>query len=148
MIRFRQLLCAAGLAACAASFTGGAHGAHHELTPAQAKAREMYETVIAMRTAKGHGAVPEMARYLAHELRGAGFAKKDIDIIEMGETAALVARYRGDGSSGQKPILFLAHMDVVDARREDWAHDPFVLREEDGYFIGRGVADNKYGVVN
>jgi len=122
--------------------------AHHELTPAEAKAREIYETVIAMRTAKGHGKVPEMAAYLADELKGAGFADEDIEIFPSGETAAMAVRYRGDGSSGAKPILFLAHMDVVDAKREDWEHDPFTLREEDGYFIGRGVADNKYGVVN
>lgn len=132
----------------AMAFAGAATANHHELTPEQAKAREIYETVIGMRTAKGHGAVPAMAAYLASELKAAGFADDDMEIVPSGETAAFTLRYRGDGSSGAKPVLFLAHMDVVDAKREDWEHDPFTLREEDGLFLGRGVADNKYGVVN
>jgi acetylornithine deacetylase/succinyl-diaminopimelate desuccinylase-like protein len=63
------------------------------------------------------------------------------------ETASLVARYRGDGTSGEAPILFLAHMDVVDALPEDWDRDPFTLVEEDGYFFGRGTFDDKFGVT-
>lgn len=114
----------------------------------EAGALEIYRTIIGMRTAKGHGKVPEMAAYLAGELKSAGFADEDIEIIPVDETAGMVVRYRGDGSSGQKPILFLAHMDVVDANPEDWDHDPFTLREEGGYFFGRGTADNKYGVAN
>lgn len=136
------------VAAGALVLVGTASANHHELTPAQAKAREIYETVIGMRTAKGHGKVPEMAAYLASELRSAGFAADDMEIIPSGETAAFTLRYRGDGSSDAKPVLFLAHMDVVDAKRDDWEHDPFTLREEDGAFLGRGVADNKYGIVN
>ncbi|MEZ5891682.1 MAG: M20/M25/M40 family metallo-hydrolase [Parvularculaceae bacterium] len=139
------LTCAA---ACTLAFAGAAGAADRELTPAQAKAREIYATVVGIRSAKGQGKVPEVAAYLAGQLKSAGFPAADIEIVPVGETAALVARYRGDGSSGKKPILFMAHMDVVDAKREDWEHDPFVLREEDGYFIGRGVADNKYGVTN
>lgn len=140
----RALLAAAAAAALALP----AAAAERELTPVEAKALEIYETVIAMRTAKGHGKVPEMAAYLAGELKSAGFTDADINIVPLGETAAMTVRYRGDGSSGKKPILFMAHMDVVDARREDWEHDPFVLREEGGYFLGRGTSDNKYGVVN
>jgi len=136
------------VAAGALISVSAANANHHELTPAQAKAREIYSTVIAMRTAKGHGNVPEMAAYLAGELQAAGFAEEDMEIIPAGETAAFTLRYRGDGSSGAKPVLFLAHMDVVDAKRDDWEHDPFVLREEDGFFLGRGVADNKYGITN
>lgn len=119
-----------------------------DMSADEAKALEIYRTIISMRTAKGHGKAPEMAAYLAGELRSAGFAQEDIEITPVGETAGLVVRYRGDGSSGKKPILFLAHMDVVDANREDWDHDPFTLREADGYFFGRGTADNKYGVAN
>jgi acetylornithine deacetylase/succinyl-diaminopimelate desuccinylase-like protein len=141
-----RALFAAAAAALAMSAATGVAG--RELTPVEAKAREVYATVIAMRTAKGHGKVPEMAAYLAGELKSAGFADADIEIIPLGETAAMTVRYRGDGSSGKKPILFMAHMDVVDAKREDWEHDPFVLREDGGYFVGRGTSDNKYGVVN
>lgn len=113
-----------------------------------AQAREMFAKIISMRTAEGHGQVPAMAAYLAGKFREAGFADEDIHILPKGETAALVVRYRGDGSSGAKPILFIGHMDVVDARPEDWELNPFELTEQDGYFFGRGVTDNKYGVLN
>ena len=114
----------------------------------QEKALEIYRTIISMRTAEGHGKVPEMAAYLAGELKAAGFSDDDIHILPTGETAGLVVRYRGDGSSGKKPILFLGHMDVVDAKRDDWELDPFTLTEQDGYFFGRGTSDNKYGIMN
>jgi acetylornithine deacetylase/succinyl-diaminopimelate desuccinylase-like protein len=55
-------------------------------------------------------------------------------------------RYRGDGSGG-KPILLLAHMDVVTAKRQDWERDPFKLVEENGFFYGRGTYDVKHGVT-
>ena len=57
----------------------------------------------------------------------------------------LVARYRGKGT--RKPVLFIAHLDVVEARREDWSMDPFVLTEKDGYFYGRGTLDVKGGAA-
>ena len=59
-------------------------------------------------------------------------------MLPVGETASLVVRYRGDGSGG-KPILLMAHMDVVTAKPEDWQRDPFTLIEENGYFYGRGT---------
>ena len=62
------------------------------------------------------------------------------------QTAALVVRYRGDGSGG-KPILLLAHMDVVTAKRQDWERDPYKLIEENGYFYGRGTYDVKHGIT-
>jgi arginine utilization protein RocB len=62
------------------------------------------------------------------------------------KTAALVARWRADKPT-KKPILILGHMDVVEAKREDWTFDPFVFREEGGYFLGRGTADMKNGIV-
>ncbi|NOZ43031.1 MAG: M20/M25/M40 family metallo-hydrolase, partial [Alphaproteobacteria bacterium] len=88
-----------------------------------------------------------MAVYLASEFRKAGFAKRDIHILPKGETAALVVRYRGDGSSGKKPILLLGHMDVVSARPKDWQRPPFTLTRDDKYFYGRGTLDNKLGVT-
>ena len=53
----------------------------------------------------------------------------------------LVARLRGTGA--RRPLLLLAHLDVVEARREDWSIDPFTLLEQDGYFYGRGTSDDK-----
>ncbi len=114
----------------------------------QAKALEIYRSIIGMRTAAGQGKVPEMAAFLARELKAAGFPDEDIHILPSGEAASLVVRYRGDGSAKAKPILFLGHMDVVDANREDWELDPFTLTEKDGYFFGRGTTDNKYGIMN
>ena len=64
----------------------------------------------------------------------AGFPDEDIHVLPSGETAALVVRYRGSGKGG-KPILLLAHMDVVTAKPEDWKRDPFTLVEENGYFL-------------
>lgn len=117
-------------------------------SPDEVKALEIYRTIIGMRTAAGQGNVPKMAAYLASEFKKAGFTDDDIEILPSGETASLIVRYKGDGSSGDKPILFLGHMDVVDAKAEDWELDPFTLTEKDGYFFGRGTIDNKYGVMN
>ena len=116
------------------------------LTPNQQKARDIFQRVIAFKTSVGLGQVPALAEYLAGEFRSAGFAASDIHILPLGETASLVVRYRGDGSGG-KPILVMAHLDVVTAKREDWERDPFTLVEENGYFYGRGTLDIKAGVT-
>ncbi len=120
--------------------------------PYQQRALEIYRTSITYRTATPHGQVPALATYLADQFRAGGFADEDIHVLpfvtsEGEETAALVVRYRGDGSSRQTPILLLAHMDVVDALPEDWERDPFTLIEEDGYFFGRGTFDDKFGTT-
>lgn len=117
-------------------------------TADEQKALEIYRTIIGMRTAHGYGKIPDMVDFLVGELKSVGFSDQDIHILPSGETAALVVRYAGDGSSGKKPILFMGHMDVVDAKREDWVLDPFTLTEKDGYFFGRGTYDNKYGIMN
>jgi len=115
--------------------------------PHNKKAFEIYKTSVEMRTAKGHGLVPTLAKYLASEFEKGGFAKEDIHVLEMDKIAALVVRYRGDGSSGKKPISISAHMDVVDALPSDWERDPFTLIEEDGYYFGRGTSDDKAGMT-
>ena len=105
-----------------------------------------------MRTAAGHNQVKVMTYYLADRFRDGGFKDSDINIIPFvspngEEIASLIVRYRGDDSSNKKPILFVAHMDVVDALKKDWVKDPFKLIEEDGYFFGRGTADDKSGTT-
>ena len=110
------------------------------------EAREIFQKVISFRTSEGLGQVPAMAQYLAERFRAAGFPEEDIHIVPVGETASLVVRYRGNGRGG-KPILLLAHMDVVTAKPEEWQRDPFTLVEENGYFFGRGTLDNKQGVT-
>ncbi|MFO1407741.1 MAG: M20/M25/M40 family metallo-hydrolase [Steroidobacteraceae bacterium] len=112
----------------------------------KAEARAIYATVIGYETVEGRGQVPAMAEYLAGLFRKAGFADADIEIIPNGETASLIVRYRGTDPE-LKPMLLLAHMDVVEAKREDWKRDPFVLTEENGYFFGRGTMDVKADVA-
>jgi acetylornithine deacetylase/succinyl-diaminopimelate desuccinylase-like protein len=108
----------------------------------RADARAILEQIIAIPTQLGDAKVPAMAQALADRFRAAGFPEDDIHVLPSGETAALVVKYRGNGKGG-KPILVLAHMDVVTAKPEDWERDPFKLVEEEGYFFGRGTMDIK-----
>ncbi len=146
----RILLLLACLAAPLAS--QAQHSSADYTKPYQQQALHIYRDTIAMETSLGHHMVPTMAHYLADRFRDGGFDDEDIHVLLFQppggeETASLVVRYRGDGSSGQKPILFVAHMDVVGALREDWVRDPFTLIEEDGYFFGRGTDDDKSGTT-
>ena len=123
-----------------------------DLTEHEQRVHDIYRDIIAFRTAAGHGQMDEMVTYLTDRLAEAGFPDRDLMVTDYDSdgdaTQGLIVRYRGDGSSGAKPIVMLAHMDVVDALPEDWERDPFTLIEEDGYFFGRGTQDNKYGVAN
>lgn len=112
----------------------------------QAQARQMFEKVITFRTSPGQGQVPPMVSYLEGVLREGGIPAANIAKLPKGETVGMLVRIPGTDESS-KPILFSAHMDVVDARPEDWKRDPYKLIEENGYFFGRGTLDNKAGVV-
>jgi carboxypeptidase PM20D1 len=98
---------------------------------------------IGFRTVAGAGQVPAYAEYLKGVLVEAGFSPNDITIEPVGETATFVAHYRGTDSK-KKPLVVLAHMDVVEAKREDWKRDPFTPVIENGYVFGRGSVDNKF----
>jgi acetylornithine deacetylase/succinyl-diaminopimelate desuccinylase-like protein len=111
------------------------------------KTLEIYTRIVEVETAKNLGNVPEVANYLANELIAAGFPAGDVEVLPNGETASLIARYRGDDSSGRAPILLLGHMDVVEARPEDWERPPFKLTKDETYFYARGTIDNKFGVA-
>jgi acetylornithine deacetylase/succinyl-diaminopimelate desuccinylase-like protein len=123
-----------------------------QLDPAwQARTRALFEKTIEIPTVINRGQVPKMAELLASELRAGGFPAADIRILPYeglpgDKTAALVARWRAD-KPRKKPILILGHMDVVEAKREDWTFDPFEFREQGGYFLGRGTSDMKNGIV-
>jgi len=111
------------------------------------KTLEIFTRIIGVETSKNLGNVPEVANYLASELRAAGFPAGDVEVVPLGETASLIAKYRGDGSSGKTPILLLGHMDVVEALAKDWERPPFELTKDDTNFYARGSVDNKFGVA-
>ena len=100
---------------------------------------------IGFRTVDGAGQVPAYAEYLKSVLVAAGYAHGDIAIEPVANTATFVARYKGTDSK-QKPLLVIGHMDVVEAKREDWQRDPFTPVIENGYVFGRGSVDNKFEV--
>ncbi|HLZ11455.1 MAG TPA: M20/M25/M40 family metallo-hydrolase [Candidatus Acidoferrum sp.] len=105
-------------------------------------AREIYKQFIEIPSGFTTGSTTPVAEAAAARLKAAGFP--DSDIFLGGASPKkfnLVARYRGTGK--RKPILLLAHIDVVEAKREDWSIDPFQLLEKDGYFYGRGTGDDK-----
>lgn len=114
--------------------------------PYQREARAVYERLISFRSAAGHGQVPAMADYIVRTLRAAGVPESDIALLPHEETVGLLVRVAGRDASA-RPLLFSGHMDVVDARPEDWERDPFTLIEEGGYFFGRGTGDNKAGIA-
>ena len=112
-----------------------------------AKARSLLEYSVNIATVEGRDKVPELAAYLAEQYRAAGIAEADIKVIPYEKTAALIVRWRAPGATA-RPIMVMAHMDVVEARREDWgASDPFVFTEKDGYYYGRGTSDIKQGIA-
>ena len=99
-----------------------------------------------MNTTASTGSTTTLAEQLATRFGDAGFAKADVQVVGPGvKNRNLVVRYRGTGA--HKPVLLLAHLDVVEAKRADWTYDPFVLTERDGYFYGRGTQDQKGGAA-
>src|SRR5262245_52114973 len=108
----------------------------------QQVARAIYKEMVEIKSGYPTGATTPVAEAAARRLKAAGFADEDIFIGGAIPTKAnLVVRYHGTG--GRRPILLLAHTDVVEAKREDWTMDPFTLNERDGYFYGRGTGDDK-----
>src|SRR5579863_8357574 len=101
-------------------------------------ARDIYKELIEINSGYTTGATTPVAEAAAARLRAAGFPESDIFLGGANpKKGNLVVRYRGTGA--QKPILLLAHIDVVEAKREDWSLDPFQFTERDGYFYGRGT---------
>jgi acetylornithine deacetylase/succinyl-diaminopimelate desuccinylase-like protein len=131
------------MAAAAAVFSGLATA---QTAPHQVQAREIYAKVISFRTAAGQQQMPAMVGYLVETLQAGGVPESDIARLDEAGDHAMIVRI--PGRKPGKAILFSAHMDVVDARPEEWQRDPFTLIEENGNFYGRGTTDNKAGVVS
>jgi acetylornithine deacetylase/succinyl-diaminopimelate desuccinylase-like protein len=105
-------------------------------------ARAIYKEMIEIRSGYTTGSTTPVAEAVAARLRAEGFPEADIFVGGASPRKAnLVVRYHG--SAARRPILLLAHTDVVEAKREDWSTDPFQFIEKDGYFYGRGTADDK-----
>ncbi len=109
--------------------------------------REILKELIEINTSDSAGGTPLAAKALADRLIAAGFPAVDVQVVGYSPRyASLVARYRGT-ASGKKPILLMAHLDVVDARKEDWTTDPYQFVEKDGWYYGRGTSDVKDGAA-
>jgi acetylornithine deacetylase/succinyl-diaminopimelate desuccinylase-like protein len=107
-------------------------------------ARAAFQQLIEINTTDSSGNITTAAEAMATRLRDAGFAEQDLEIAGPRDNKKnLILRFHGSGK--RKPVLFLGHLDVVEARREDWTTDPFAFLERDGYFYGRGTEDMKAG---
>src|SRR6202171_2652985 len=107
-------------------------------------AHDIFKQLIEINTTDSVGNVTTAAEAMAKRLRAGDFAEGDIKGAGPNERKKnLVARCRGTGK--RKPILFIGHLDVVEALRSDWTTDPFEFIEKDGYFYGRGTEDMKEG---
>jgi acetylornithine deacetylase/succinyl-diaminopimelate desuccinylase-like protein len=104
-------------------------------------ALDIFKELVEINTTLDIGST-QASEAMARRLRAAGFPENDIQVLgPRPNNKNLVVRYRGRGK--QRPILFIGHLDVVQARREDWSFDPFTFFEKDGYFYGRGTTDMK-----
>ena len=110
--------------------------------PSRQLVRAIYEELVNSNTSYTTGQTTPAAEAMARRLIDAGFPREDVVVAGAApHKANLVVRYRGTGAA--RPLLLLAHLDVVEAKRDDWSFDPFTLLEKDGYFYGRGTGDDK-----
>ncbi len=133
------------VAAVAAIGFGTAAAAADRQDPHQL-ARELFKELVEIKTTEsGVGSTPG-AEAMAQRLRDGGFAAEDIHVVGPGgRKQNLVVRLKGNGR--KRPVLLIGHLDVVEARREEWTVDPFQFLEKDGYFYGRGTQDMKDGIA-
>jgi acetylornithine deacetylase/succinyl-diaminopimelate desuccinylase-like protein len=127
---------------------GTAHAAGPEESAHEAMAKDILAELIAANTApSGGGDMRVAVSGLVTRLKNAGFSDEDTHVIgETAKLANLVVRYRGSNATA-RPILMMAHLDVVEALPADWTVDPFFMSEKEGYFYGRGTTDNKAGAA-
>src|SRR5213078_1204591 len=101
-----------------------------------------YKQLIEINTTDSVGNITTAAEAMAARLKAAGFPAADVQVLGPDPRKGnLVARLHGTGQ--QKPLLLLAHLDVVEAKRDDWSIDHFTFMEKDGFFYGRGTGDDK-----
>src|SRR5262245_2036822 len=115
----------------------GAPASAQELTPDRAAFRAVYEELVEIDSSPSTGSCTRAVEAMLVHLRNAGYSEREARVIipeNAPEDGNLVAVLRGTSS---RAVLLLAHIDVVDARREDWERDPFTLVEENGFFYAR-----------
>src|SRR3984893_612040 len=134
-----------GMGAIFLGFAIGAGAARAELNQATKQlARDIFKQLIEINTTDSVGSTTVAAQAMAQRLRDAGFSASQVQVLGPNDRKGnLVARLRGTGA--HRPILLICHLDVVEARREDWSIDPFQFTEKSGYFYGRGTQDVKDG---
>ena len=147
-MRFAHLTCAlaTGLAlALVAGLVAGLAAAPAVASapaPDEAMFRAIYRELVEINTTDSRGDTVKAARAMAARLIAGGLPRADVKVLSSGPRKGnMVARLRG--TTAMKPMLLAAHIDVVEARREDWQFDPFKLQEVGGYFRGRGTVDDK-----
>jgi acetylornithine deacetylase/succinyl-diaminopimelate desuccinylase-like protein len=138
----RQFIGAFAICACAASA-----GAQAKLTADQQEARDIFRELIEINTTYKGGSTTPAARAIARRFRAAGFPERDVTVIGPAGDKDSSVIVRMPGTSPLKPVLLMAHLDVVEALRADWSMDPFTLTERDGFFYGRGTSDIKDGAA-
>jgi acetylornithine deacetylase/succinyl-diaminopimelate desuccinylase-like protein len=126
-----------------ALFLGMVFTSSAQIAPHEQQARDIYKELVEINTTDTPaGNVTKAAEAMAERLKAAGFAATDIQVLGPNpKKHNLVFRWHGTGA--RKPVLLLAHLDVVEAKREDWSFDPFTFLEKDGFFYGRGTSDDK-----
>src|SRR5262245_41357581 len=141
MTRLSMLAVMTVALACSAFLAEPVHA--QTLTQQQQMAVDIYKELVEINTVTATGDTGRAADTMAEWLRTAGFDAADLQVFKPAPGKGnLVARLRGNGA--RRPILLLAHLDVVEAKPEDWTTDPFKLIEKDGYFYGRGTGDDKF----
>lgn len=131
------------LVAALLAVTLSAVAADNAKVDAHTLARDVYQQLVEINTTASVGDTYEAAQAIAKRLLDAGYPAADVQVFQTApKHGNLVARLRGTGK--RKPVMLMAHLDVVEAKREDWTTDPFKLVEQGGYFYGRGSGDDKY----
>ena len=145
-MRTSTLLGGALLCFCCAVFTmAGTRAAADRSGEGEAAFRDLYKELVETNTTLSAGSCTLAAERMAARLKAAGYRDEDLHLFAVPEhpkEGGLVAELKGSDAK-RKPVLLLAHIDVVEAKRADWVRDPFTLVEEGGYFYGRGTSDDK-----
>jgi len=139
-----SVFCLIAISAPALAQSSAAASSAKPLPPHDKLLREIYQELIEINTTDSVGDCTEASRAMAARLKAGGYTDAEMQVIVPPggpKKGNLVARLTGTGT--KKPLMLLAHIDVVEAKREDWVRDPFKLIEEGGYFYARGVSDDK-----